>query len=199
MNKKPAVCDSGHIESLIVAIRTQKVILDSDLAAVYGVRVKVLNQAVKRNAQKFPPDFMFQLSPDEAIQARSLRSQFVTLKRGRHRKYLPYAFTEHGAIMAATVLNSPRAVQMSIFVVRAFVKMRQLLLAQTALARRLVVLEKTLTRHLASNEAAMVDTLREIMRLLAPVPDPGPLDKPQKQIGYTAKEKRTKYLAVCRP
>jgi len=198
MNKKPAVYGSGHIELLIVTVRAQKVILDSALAAVYGVRVKVLNQAVKRNAQKFPPDFMFQLSPDEAIQTRSLRSQTVTLKRGRHRKYLPYAFTEHGAIMAATVLNSPRAVQMSIFVVRAFVKMRQLLLAQTALARRLAVLEKTLTRHLASNEAAIVDALREIMRLLTPVPDTGPLDKPQKQIGFTAKEKRAKYLSAAR-
>lgn len=128
----------------------------------------------------------------------SLRSQFVTLKRGQHRKYLPYAFTEHGAIMAATVFNSPRAIQMSIFVVRAFVKMRQLLLAQTALARRLVVLEKTLTRHLASNEVAMVDTLREIIRLLTPAPDPDPLDKPRKQIGFTAKEKHSKYLSPAR-
>ena len=99
--------------------------MDSDLAAIYGVETKALNQAVKRNANKFPEDFMFRLSREEAEDLRGSRSQSVTLKRGQNVKYLPRAFTEHGAIMAATVLNSPQALEMSVFVVRAFVKMRE--------------------------------------------------------------------------
>ena len=106
--------------------RGEKVILDADLARIYGVETKAFNRAVKRNADRFPPDFVFQLSRKEF---NSLRFQFGTLKtgRGQHRKYLPYAFTEHGAIMTANVLNSPQAVQMSVYVVRAFLKMRSVL------------------------------------------------------------------------
>ena len=106
-------------------MRGQKVMLDSDLAELYGVPTKRLNEQVKRNIDRFPPDFMFRLSQEEA---EILRSQNATLKggRGQHRKYLPYAFTEHGAIMAATVLNSQRAVEMSVFVVRAFVQLREM-------------------------------------------------------------------------
>ena len=99
------------IEQAILLLRGQKVMLDSDLASLYGVATKVLLQAVKRNPEKFPPDFMFRLTREEAREIQCLRSQLVTLKRGRHLKYLPCAFTEHGAIMAANVLNSPRAVQ----------------------------------------------------------------------------------------
>jgi hypothetical protein len=104
--------------------------LDSDLASIYGVETKSLNRAVKRNADRFPRDFMFQISADEW---QNLKYQIGTLNtgRGRHRKYRPYVFTEHGAIMAANVLNSPRAVQMAVFVVRAFLKMRALLGGQT--------------------------------------------------------------------
>ena len=110
--------------------------LDGDLAAIYGVSTSRFNEAVKRNKERFPPDFMFQLTAEENA---SLRSQFATLEtgRGRHRKYRPYAFTEYGALMAANILNSPRAVQMSIFVVRAFAKIRELLLASPDLARKL--------------------------------------------------------------
>lgn len=106
----------------IALLRGQRVILDADLAALYEVPTKRFNEAVKRNAARFPADFMLQLTAEEA---ESLRSQFATLKtgRGQHRKYLPYAFTEHGAIMAATVLNSPRAVQVALYVVRAFVRL----------------------------------------------------------------------------
>jgi len=103
------------IDGLIMTVRGHRVILSDDLARVYGVPTRVLNQAVKRNTPKFPPDFLFQLNREETRTIARLRSQSVTLERGRHLKYLPYAFTEHGAIMAATVLNSPRAVQMSVF------------------------------------------------------------------------------------
>jgi hypothetical protein len=111
-----------QIEDLIHTIRGEKVILDSDLARIYGVATFRFNEAVKRNESRFPPDFRFQLTPDEL---NSLTSQIAISKPRRGgRRTLPYAFTEHGAIMAANILNSPRAVQMSIYVIRAYVKMR---------------------------------------------------------------------------
>ena len=116
-----------HVKECIHAVRGQRVMLDADLAAVYGVTTKRLNEQVKRNQQRFPIDFGFQLSLEEAQELQRSRSQIATLKRGQNIKYRPYAFTEHGAIMAATVLNSPQAVQMSVFVVRAFIKMRAVL------------------------------------------------------------------------
>ena len=123
-----------RIESAILAIRGRRVLLDSELAALYGVEVKVLNQAVKRNIERFPADFMFQLSAEEAA---PLRSQIVTLKvaRGLHRKYLPYAFTEQGVAMLSSVLRSPRAVQVNIEIMRAFVRLRQMLQQNADLAR----------------------------------------------------------------
>jgi phage regulator Rha-like protein len=145
--------------------------LDSDLAAIYGVETKALNRAVKRNTDRFPKDFMFQISSREWQDLRyqigtlssrgkpeNLRYQFGTLKigRGRHRKYLPYVFTEHGAIMAANVLNSQRAVQMSVFVVRAFLKMRAFLGDKRELAKKLAALEKELKQRLNVHEAAIV-------------------------------------------
>jgi phage regulator Rha-like protein len=135
-----------RIEGCILVIRGEKVILDSDLAELYGVQVRALNQAVRRNTERFPRDFMFQLTIEEA---RSLRSQFVTIERGRgrHRKYLPYAFTEHGAIMAASVLNSERAVKASIHVVRAFVKLRGFFAAHKELAQKLAELERKIAGH----------------------------------------------------
>jgi hypothetical protein len=107
----------------IVDVRGQRVMLDGTLAELYGVPTKVFNQAVRRNRDRFPPDFLLEIDANEW---KILRSQFVTLRfeHGRHRKYLPLAFTEHGAIMAATILNSPRAIQMSVYVVRAFVRLR---------------------------------------------------------------------------
>ena len=132
------------IAPLILEIRGERVILDSDLAGIYDVPVKALNQAVKRNTERFPEDFAFRLTQSEF---ESLRSQFVTLKRGQHRKYLPHAFTEHGAIMAANVLNSKEAVQISVFVVRAFVRLRDTLATHKELAEKLNELERKVGTH----------------------------------------------------
>jgi hypothetical protein len=178
-NEMPLQVD--QIGSMIRTIRGQKVMLDSDLARIYGVPTKALNQAVKRNAKRFPPDFLFQLTAEEAD---SLRSQIVTLKsgRGQHRKFLPYAFTENGAIMAANVLNSPEAVRMSVFVVRAFVQMRDLLGGTKELARQLAGLEKKLTARLDVHESVIVDVLRRVMEILDPPPLPP--EPPKRRIGF---------------
>lgn len=122
--RRQALVPVQDITRAILILRGHRVLLDSELAALYGVETRVLNQAVRRNAERFPGDFRFQLTPAEAAAS---RSQSVTLKpgRGQNVKFLPYAFTEHGAIMAATVLNNPRAVEMSIYVVRAFVQLRE--------------------------------------------------------------------------
>lgn len=117
------------IEKKIFLIRGQRVMIDSDLAELYGVPTKVFNQAVKRNRSRFPDDFCFRLTKEESLTILHSRSRSVTLKRGQNIKYLPYAFTEHGAVMAANVLNSPRAVQMSVLVIRVFVKLREKLSA----------------------------------------------------------------------
>src|SRR5260221_4272384 len=176
-----AVAPAHDIFSLIRSIRDQRVILDSDLAKIYQVPTKALNQAVKRNRGKFPDDFVFELSPGEAEALQALRSQIVTLKpgRGRHRKYLPYAFTEHGALMAASVLNSPRAVAMSVYVIRAFVKMREDLAANAAILKRLAEIDKTLLLHDGA--------LREIYQKLRPLLEPPPTP-PKPEIGFHIKE-----------
>ena len=137
-----SVKSSGEAAPRIFEIRGQRVLLDNDLAALYGVPTKRLNEQVRRNAERFPTDFLLELSNQEVA---ALRSQIATLNTGRgaHRKYRPLAFTEHGAIMAATILNSPRAAQMSVYVVRAFVKLRQTLASTTALSRRLETLERS--------------------------------------------------------
>ena len=157
-------------EQCIVRLRGQAVMLDADLAAIYGVPVKRLNEQIKRNAQRFPEDFAFHLTDTEW---RSLRSQNATLKRGQHRKYMPYVFTEHGAIMAATVLNSPQAVQMSVAVVRAFVKLRRMALSVEALARKVAALEQ-------KYDANFRDVFQAILQLMTP-PDP-----PQRKISFDA-------------
>ena len=164
-----------QIEPLIHEIRGQKVILDSDLASLYGVETKALNRAVQRNLARFPSDFLMQLTAEEFD---SLRYQFGTLKigRGQHRKYLPYAFTEHGAFMAAGLLNSPRAVEVSVFVVRAFVKLRQLVLTHKELAGKLDQLE----RKFAGHDDTIRQLVEAIRQLMAP-PDP-----PARQMGFHA-------------
>lgn len=136
-----ALISSETITSPILVIRGQKVMLDADLAALYTVDTKVLNQSVRRNIERFPEDFMFQLTAEEAA---SLRSQTVTLKKGRgqHRKYLPYAFTEQGVAMLSSVLNSPRAIQVNIEIMRAFVRLRQMVTSNADLARKLNALER---------------------------------------------------------
>jgi hypothetical protein len=152
------------------------------LAGLYGVETRVLNQAVKRNARRFPPDFMFQLTLPESEAVLRSRSQSVILKRGTNIKHLPYAFTENGAIMAANVLNSPEAVRMSVFVVRAFVKMRELLGGTNDLARQLADLERKLTARLDVHESVIVDVLRRVMDILDP-PPPVP-EPPRRRIGF---------------
>ncbi len=124
----------------ILSVRGKRVMLDADLARLYNVTTKALNQAVRRNRRRFPDDFLIQLTDQDVMR---LRSQIVTLKsgRGQHVKFRPLAFTEHGAIMAASILNNPRAVQMSVYVVRAFVKMRESLLVNAVLAREVAALK----------------------------------------------------------
>jgi len=172
-----------NIESVILTVRGERVLLDGDLALIYRVPTFRFNEAVKRNADRFPDDFRFQLTKEEWQTVQRLRSQNAILNagRGRHRKFLPYAFTEPGAIMAANVLNSPQAVRMSVFVVRAFVKMRALLGGTKELARRLRELEAKLTARLDGHEAAIGEVLQRLLRLLDPPPAPEP---PRRQIGF---------------
>ena len=167
MKGKSKNLPAAVIEDVILLCRGQKIILDSDLAGIYGVTAKVFNQAVQRNRERFPSDFLFRLSKQEAESVLSLRSQFVTLKRGQHRKYLPHAFTEHGAMMAANVLRSKRAITMSIFVVRAFAKMREMLANNKVLADKLTELETKLTGRLDQHEHAILHILEELKKLAA--------------------------------
>lgn len=177
--KHPAPVPVQDITRAILVLRGHKVLLDAELAALYGVTTKRLNEQVKRNADRFPEDFMFQLTPAEGA---ALRSQNATLKpgRGQHRKYAPYAFTEHGAIMAATVLNSSRAVEMSIYVVRAFVQLRELLGSSRELAQRFAQLEARLDKKLTEHDAAIAAILSAIRELMNP---PAPK---RRSIGFTA-------------
>jgi hypothetical protein len=170
---------SEHIVSSILILRGQRVLLDVELATLYGVSTKRFNEQVRRNQQRFPSDFMFQLSREEIV---SLRSQIATSKyTGRGgRRYLPYAFTEHGAIMAATVLNSPRAIEMSVYVVRAFVQLRQLLLSNKELAQRLDELEARIAKRLATHDEAIAALLSAIRQLMHPAPTK------KRPIGFTA-------------
>lgn len=155
------------VESRILVLREQKVILDTDLAELYGVPVKRLNEQVKRNQERFPSDFMFRLTVEEN---EALRSQNATSKMGRGgRRYAPYAFTEHGAIMAATVLNSERAVEMSVFVVRAFVRLREMLATNQQLASKIDELEQRLDTH----DASIQELIEAIRELMAPEPATG--------------------------
>jgi hypothetical protein len=151
----------------IFVLRGHKVPLDTELADLYGVPTKALNQAVKRNIERFPEDFMFRLTRSEAEALD--RSQFVTgSQKHRDPRFPPFAFTEHGAIMAATILNSPRAVEMSIFVVRAFVKLRELLASNKELARRLDELEARIEKKLNTQDQAIAAMLSAIRQMLNP-------------------------------
>jgi hypothetical protein len=164
---------AAGIDEVIRVVRGERVILDVELAKIYGVQTKVLNQAVKRNRAKFPPDFVLQLTSHELFALN--QSQVVTGSTQRHRdpRSRPFAFTEHGAIMAANTLNSGQAVQMSVFVVRAFVKMRSVLTDTRELTRKLTALENELKARLDTHESAIVDVLQRIMALLDP-PAPPP-------------------------
>jgi len=215
------VNEPTRVEPLILTLRGQKVILDADLAELYGVQTKRLNEQVKRNADRFPEDLMFQLTAQEWENLKSqivtsngelLRSQIVTLDKDvdnepdtpnrsqfatglsvnksdksnrsqfvtgsqRHRdpRFLPRAFTEHGAMMAAMVLNSPEAVAMSLFVIRAFIRMREQLAANAAILKRLAEIDKTLLEH----DQALGLIWEQLQPLLAPPPDP-----PKRRIGF---------------
>ncbi len=168
-----------EITRYILILRGHKVLLDAELAALYGVSTKRLNEQVRRNRERFPTDFKFQLTAQEAA---ALRSQFATLKsgRGQHRKYRPYVFTEHGAIMAASVLNSPRAVEMSVYIVRAFVQLREMLASNQELAKRLDQLEARIQKKLTIHDEAIAAILSAIRELMNP-----PSTK-RRGIGFTA-------------
>jgi cell division septum initiation protein DivIVA len=158
----------------ILVIRGQRVVLDSDLAQLYEVETKRFNEQIRRNLARFPSDFMFQLTDEEF---ESLRSQIATSNKGRGgRRYLPFAFTEHGAIMAASVLNSERAVQMSVYVVRAFVQLRELMVDHKVLADKLDALERRVSHH----DHSLVTLIDAIRSLTA---QPKPVKRP---IGFTA-------------
>ncbi|MBK6323232.1 ORF6N domain-containing protein [Candidatus Aalborgicola defluviihabitans] len=191
MSTAVVVPTAPAVESIslsIATLRAQRVILDADLAALYGVETKRLNEQIKRNAARFPQDFMFQLTPEEFD---SLRSQFATLKtgRGQHRKYQPYVFTEHGAIMAAMVLNSARAVEVSVYVVRAFTRLRQAAAIHEDLAKRLTDLEMktesldmqhdTFSRNTRNQLRQVFDALQELMT---------PPNPPKRPIGFVTQD-----------
>jgi phage regulator Rha-like protein len=165
------------IASKIYLIRDTKVMLDKDLAELYGVETRVLKQAVRRNIDRFPADFMFELTKDEN---QSLRSQNVTLKRGQHSKYLPFAFTEHGVLMLSSVLKSERAIQVNIQIMRTFTKLREALLDNKDLRKELEEL-KQLTEE---RFRIVFETLDQLLTVES---------KPKKKIGYTVKEKQKAY------
>ncbi|MCX6375053.1 MAG: ORF6N domain-containing protein [Armatimonadetes bacterium] len=167
----------------ILVLRGQRVILDADLARMYGVSTRQLNQQIKRNPHRFPDDFMFQLTENEK---RELITNCDRFNRLKHSTSCPMAFTEHGALMAASVLNSPRAVEVSVYVVRAFVKMREMLATHAELSHKLAELESRVGSH-DEDIAAIMEAIRQ---LLSP-PDPA-----QRRIGFRAKEKRRPYTVT---
>ncbi len=171
MADKKSIVYTQWIESLILIIRSQRVILDVDLAALYGVPTKRLNEQVKRNIDRFPEDFMFQLTKQEKDEVVANCDHLVQLKFS---PVLPHGFTEHGAIMAANVLNSERAVKVSVQVVRAFVKLREMLATHKEMASKLKELEKRLDSH----DQDIRNLVVAIRQLMAPTP------KPKRQIGF---------------
>lgn len=176
--KALALVPAEHITRAILILRGHKVLLDTELAELYGVATKVLLQAVKRNAERFPEDFMFQLT-DEEWQA--LRSQTVTSKAPRGgRRYLPYAFTEQGVAMLSSVLHSSRAIAVNIQIMRVFVRMRELINSNRELARRLNELEARLDKKLTDHDQVIAAILSAIRELMNP---PAPKRRP---IGFTA-------------
>jgi phage regulator Rha-like protein len=179
MASQIGIVSPERIEKSILLIRGHKVMLDHDLAELYGVEIRVLVQSVKRNLNRFPSDFMFQLTVEENA---ALRSQIVTLKggRGQHRKYLPYAFTEQGVAMLSSVLRSKRAVQVNIEIMRAFVRLRQILASNAQLARKLDALE----RKYDAQFKVVFDAIRQLMT---------PPEPEKRKIGFIVKERAAKY------
>jgi hypothetical protein len=187
----PAALIPEQLAPLVIRLRRENVILDSDIAELYGIETKVLNQAIKRNIERFPSDFMFQISDDELENLRSqiatlkpddsLRSQIVTLnnKRGQHRKYLPYAFTEQGVAMLSSVLRSPRAVEVNIAIMRTFVQLRSLMQSNKLLAEKIEKLEEKYDQ----NFQIVFDAIKQLIAAD---------ENPSKELGFhTIKSKRT--------
>jgi hypothetical protein len=172
----------GQIEQRILIIRGQRVMLDADLAMLYGVPTRVLNQAVRRNLKRFPQDFMFKLTQPEKNEVITICDHLKTLK---YAKALPNAFTEHGAIMAAGVLNTQRAIQISVFVVRAFVKLREMLSTHKELAHKLAELERKIQNHDESIQSLIV-AIRQLMT-------PPDSELPKKRIGFLVEEPHVPY------
>ena len=180
MSKKSDLISTEMIENIIFTIRGHKVLLDTHLAELYSVETRVLIQAVKRNEDRFPTDFMFQLTQNEFD---SLRSQIVISKGKGGRRYLPYVFTEQGVAMLSSVLRSKRAVHVNIEIMRAFVRLRYLLSTHAELSRKLADLEKRFESH-----DEQIQAIFEVIRKLIATPD-----KQVKKIGYTVKEKQKAY------
>jgi regulator of replication initiation timing len=174
------VLSAEQVDRMILFVRGQKVILDHDLANLYGVTTGNLNKAVKRNIERFPDDFMFQLTPAEY---KTLRFQIGILEKGRHSKYLPYVFTEQGVAMLSSVLRSKRAIEVNITIMRAFVRLREMLATHKELSRKLSDLEQRIEGH-DEQIQAIFEAIRQLML---------PADKPRKKIGYTVKEKQKAY------
>jgi hypothetical protein len=176
-----------EVSALIHTIRDERVILDADLALMYGVTTRRLNEAVSRNLDRFPPDFRFQLTMTEW---QVLKSQIATSKSGSGGKQkLPWVFTEHGAIMAANLLRSERAIQMSVFVVRAFIRMRNLFSDTSALSSKLDELEREVTARLDSHEQSIVELMRQFLSIINPGID-SELEEPssKREIGFHVKD-----------
>ena len=183
MANEAAMTQVEGVDSQIHLIRGQRVMLDSDLAAIYGVPTMRLNEQFKRNRQRFPADFAFQLTADENA---ALISQFAISKKGRGgRRKLPWVFTEHGAIMLAAHLNSERAIEMSVFVVRAFVQMREVLMGNRQLAAKLAELEKRVGGH----DGVIADLITAIRKLIEAPAD----EKSKREIGFHMRETSPAY------
>ena len=165
MTKEKSIVPVEKIENRILLVRGEKVIIDTDLADFYGVPTKRLNEQVKRNSNRFPDDFMFQLTEDEKSEVVANCDHLGKLK---YSKSLPYVFTEHGAIMAASVLNTPRAIEVSVFIVRAFIKIREFISGQKELKRKISQIEKQLTEH----DEQIIELVNLIKQLLNPEPPP---------------------------
>jgi phage regulator Rha-like protein len=179
MQMKPAV-SVQRIENLIYMIRGHKVMLDTELAELYGVETRALKQTVRRNKKRFPDDFMFELTKEEN---RSLRSQNVILERGKYSKYLPFAFTEQGVAMLSSVLNSERAIGVNVEIMRAFVRVREMLGAHRELAVKL----KELETHIQDHDEQIQIIFEAIRQLMTPP------EKPKKRIGFEVKEPKRRY------
>lgn len=176
MSSSKSVVQVGKIEERILLIRSEKVIVDADLAEFYGAPTKRLNEQVKRNKDRFPEDFMFQLSPEEKSEVVANCDHLSKLKFS---KVLPYAFTEHGAIMAASALNSPRAIEVSVFIVRAFVKLRRVISEHKELVRKI----EQLDRRLADHDQQILSLVQAIKHLISPSPVPK-----KRRIGFLSDE-----------